>query len=87
MIGRNAEVLVEGLSKPAVKARQAIEAGKARTPRRADQLTGHTRGDEIVVFPGPDSLIGRLVTIKVTDASPLTLQGTPAEGPDVPPIR
>ncbi len=87
MIGRRVEVLVEGPSKPAVKARQAIEAGKARTSRRADQLTGHTRGDEIVVFPGPDSLIGKLVTIEVADASPLTLQGTPAEGPDVPPIR
>lgn len=87
MIGRRVEVLVEGPSKPALKARQAVEGGKVKTSRRVDQLTGHTRGDEIVVFAGPDSLIGRFVTVEVTDASPLTLQGTPAEGPDVPPIR
>ncbi|MDM8009265.1 MAG: tRNA (N6-isopentenyl adenosine(37)-C2)-methylthiotransferase MiaB [Phycisphaerae bacterium] len=87
MIGRRVEVLVEGPSKPALKARQAVEAGKVKTSRRADQLTGHTRGDEIVVFAGPDSLIGRFVTVEVTDASPLTLQGMLAGGPGVSPIR
>jgi tRNA-2-methylthio-N6-dimethylallyladenosine synthase len=87
MIGRWVEVLVEGPSKPALKARQAVEAGKVKTSRRADQLTGHTRGDEIVVFAGPDSLIGRFVTVEVTDASPLTLQGMLAGGPGVSPIR
>ena len=76
MIGRRVEVLVEGLSKPAIKARQAIETGRRKKlSPRTDQLTGRTRGDEIVVFPGPDSLIGRFVMVDVTDASPLTLQG------------
>lgn len=87
MIGRRVEVLVEGPSKPALKARQATEANRAKTSRRTDQLTGHTRGDEIVVFPGPDSLIGKFVVVQVTDASPLTLQGVLADGPGVPPIH
>ncbi len=75
MIGRQVEVLVEGLSKPATKAREA-DGGAKPARRRVDQLTGRTRGDEIVVFCGPDSLVGRFVTVDVTDASPLTLQGS-----------
>lgn len=75
MIGRRVEVLVEGLSKPAFRARQALEAGKTKSSRRAAQLTGRTRGDEIVVFDSPDSVIGQFVTVDVKDATPLTLQG------------
>lgn len=83
MIGRRVEVLIEGLSKPAVRARHAAEIGKVKNPQRLDQLTGRTRGDEIVVFPGPDSLIGRFVTVQVNDATPLTLQGTVADEPSI----
>ena len=36
---------------------------------------GRTRGDEIVVFPGDDSMIGETVNIEVTSATALTLHG------------
>jgi tRNA-2-methylthio-N6-dimethylallyladenosine synthase len=74
LIGRSVEVLVEGYSKAAMKA-QLAEQGEAAAVKwhRPDQLTGRTRGDEIVVFNGPASLIGRLVDVRVTDATWLTL--------------
>jgi tRNA-2-methylthio-N6-dimethylallyladenosine synthase len=76
IIGREVEVLVEGYSKAAMKARQAERvSGEVRSWRRSDQLTGRTRGDEIVVFPGPESLIGRMVRVKVASATALTLHG------------
>ncbi len=73
MIGDEVEVLVEGHSKAAVKARQG--QGRQVSWRRTDQLTGRTRGDEIVVFTGPESLIGRFVAVKITAATALTLHG------------
>jgi tRNA A37 methylthiotransferase MiaB len=38
-------------------------------------LTARSRGDDIVVFTGPESLIGQFVRIKVTSATTLTLHG------------
>jgi tRNA-2-methylthio-N6-dimethylallyladenosine synthase len=74
MIGRSVEVLVEGYSKAAMKAQLAEQGGAAPVRwHRPDQLTGRTRGDEIVVFNGPASLIGRLVNLQVIDATWLTL--------------
>jgi tRNA-2-methylthio-N6-dimethylallyladenosine synthase len=40
-----------------------------------DQLTGRTRGDQIVVYDGPASNIGRLKRVRITAASALTLHG------------
>jgi len=76
MVGREVEVLVEGYSKAAIKAQEAEQSrGQEIGWRRTDQLTGRTRGDEIAVFSGPESLIGRLVRIHVTSATALTLHG------------
>ncbi|GMU22421.1 MAG: tRNA-2-methylthio-N(6)-dimethylallyladenosine synthase [Phycisphaerae bacterium] len=76
LIGRRVEVLVEGYSKAAVKA-QADEQSRGQEVgwRRSDQLTGRTRGDEIVVFTGPESLIGQLATVEIIGATALTLHG------------
>jgi tRNA-2-methylthio-N6-dimethylallyladenosine synthase len=76
MVGREVEVLVEGYSKAAVKAQEAEQSrGHEVSWKRSDQLTGRTRGDEIVVFTGPESLIGQFVRINVTSATALTLHG------------
>jgi tRNA-2-methylthio-N6-dimethylallyladenosine synthase len=75
-IDREVEVLVEGYSKAARKAREAARTGDHYASwKRKDQLTGRTRGDEIVVFTGDESLIGRLVKTKITAATALTLHG------------
>ena len=71
MVGRDVEVLVEGPSKAASKAgRNGGSAGPA-----ANQLVGRTRGDQIVVFEGPASLAGQLLTVRIAGATPLTLMG------------
>ena len=65
-IGQTVEVLVEGHSKAALKARQAAAGqGPEIAWRDADQLTGRSRGDEIVVFSGPESLIGQVVEVEI----------------------
>jgi tRNA-2-methylthio-N6-dimethylallyladenosine synthase len=76
LIGRSVEVLVEGYSKAAIRAQEAEQdRGGEATWRRSDQLTGRTRGDRIVVFPGDASVIGRLVKVRVTGVTALTLHG------------
>ncbi len=75
-IGQTVEVLVEGFSKAAIRAQEAEQSrGHEVGWRRSDQLTGRTRGDQIVVFPGPASLIGRFVRVRITSATALTLHG------------
>ena len=67
-IGQTVEVLVEGPSKSARKGRTEHE----------HQLSGRTRGDHIVVFDAPgkaEQLSGKLVDVKIRDASALTLFG------------
>jgi tRNA-2-methylthio-N6-dimethylallyladenosine synthase len=68
-IGREVEVLVEGPSERAVKG----------LPERGpiSHLTGRTRCDRIAVFPGPERLAGRFVTVRVLDASAVTLFSEP----------
>jgi len=39
------------------------------------QLVGRTRGDQIVVFDGPLSLVGKLVDVAIIDAKQMTLFG------------
>ncbi|HOQ85956.1 MAG TPA: MiaB/RimO family radical SAM methylthiotransferase [Phycisphaerae bacterium] len=76
MVGREIEVLVEGYSKAAIKAQEAEQTrGHEVSWKRSDQLTGRSRGDEIVVFTGPETLIGQFVRIRVTSATALTLHG------------
>jgi tRNA-2-methylthio-N6-dimethylallyladenosine synthase len=67
-LGRQVEVLVEGLSKAAEKhddpAAQQV------------QLTGRTRCDRIVVFDGNRRQIGQVLPIAIVDANAHTLFGT-----------
>ena len=65
-LGKEAKVLVEGLSK-----KSHVNMDKDENP----QLIGRTSGDWIVVFNGPESLTGKFVKVKITSVSPLTLFG------------
>jgi len=66
LIGRQLEVLVEG---------------RSRTPARRegwegqDQLCGRSACDRIVVFDGPERMIGQMVPVRIEDASAVTLFG------------
>ncbi len=66
-VGQTVEVLVEGPSKTA--------ALGATVPSAALQLAGRTWCDRIVVFDGPERLIGRFVPVEIAGASPVTLFG------------
>jgi tRNA-2-methylthio-N6-dimethylallyladenosine synthase len=75
MIGRTVEVLVEGPSK--MTGRPADTGARARSTDHV-QLAGRTRSDQVVVFDGPVSLVGRFVQVAVHDATTLTLHGSTA---------
>ncbi|MHC4065287.1 MAG: tRNA (N6-isopentenyl adenosine(37)-C2)-methylthiotransferase MiaB [Planctomycetota bacterium] len=80
LIGQPVEVLVEGYSKAALKAQEAEQSrGDEVGWRRSDQLVGRTRGDQIVVFIGGSELIARLVHVRITGATALTLFGDVVE--------
>jgi tRNA-2-methylthio-N6-dimethylallyladenosine synthase len=65
-VGETVDVLVEGPSKKTAR-RDGWKGG--------DQLTGRTRCDRIVVFEGPERLLGRVVRVVVEDASAVALFG------------
>ncbi len=70
------EVLVEGPSKAAAKAREAEESPRVQVGwRNESQLVGRTRHDRIVVFEGREELVGQLVSVKITSATALTFHG------------
>ncbi len=73
-IGQTSDVLVEGLSKNALK--QGNETGPL-------QLTGRTLTDHIVVFEGNPRLVGQTVSIHVEEATAFTLFGTVVTGEQV----
>ena len=75
LLGKRVEILVEGLSKTAVKQGTGGPRHAADPGRGPAQLTGRTSCDRIVVFDGPDRLIGRLATVEIHEASPVTLFG------------
>lgn len=52
---------------------EVLVEGESR--KNPDVLTGHTRGNKVVNFVGPKSLIGELVYVKVTNAKTWTLNG------------
>ncbi len=58
---------MEGLSKSALK-----HAAESSGPK---QLTGRTPTDHIVVFDGNPRLIGRMVQVRIEEASAFTLFG------------
>ncbi len=80
-VGRQAEILVEGPSKTARR--------HAADPAAPTQLVGRTRCDRIVVFDGPPSLAGRILSVHIQRAETVTLFGRLAEtapgANDVPP--
>lgn len=89
MIGLVVEVLAEGPSKSALKARQAefarsegvdeemtLPSGPPATAARTEhQLVGRTRGDQIVVFDGTPDMAGALLPVRITSVTPYTLLG------------
>ena len=60
---------------PAAAVATASPVTAAVTEREVIQLSGRTRGDLIVMFEGPESLVGQLVNVKIHRARPLTLFG------------
>lgn len=73
-IGQVVEILVEGPSKWAYKLRGHSHNESTASPPLL-QLTGRTSTDHIVVFDGPQSLMGEIVHVLIEDASPYTLFG------------
>ena len=70
-LGETVDVLVEGPSKSAVKLEgQHDDAGDG-----FGQLTGRTACDRIVVFDGNERLVGRVIAVRVDDATAVTLFG------------
>ena len=67
-VGATVEVLVAG------KSVRFDKQPAAPTPERT-QLQGRTRGDHIVVFDGPERLIGHYVNVPIVSATALTLLG------------
>ncbi len=86
-VGRTYEILVEGLSKTALKNLHGQEfQADAREhdhdlghghdhDDRIPQLVGRTRCDRIVVFPGNPRLIGHLVDVRVESCTQTTMVG------------
>jgi tRNA-2-methylthio-N6-dimethylallyladenosine synthase len=75
-VNRQVEILVEGPSKSPQLNRDAESPAMPSVP----QLVGRTTGDHIVVFSGPENLIGQIVRVKVVKASALTLFAEGAMG-------
>jgi len=74
-IDQTVEVLVEGPSKkPHLNITGGPQPGSTDSKNSPNlQLVGRTPGDHIVVFSGHENLIGKLVSLKVTKVSALTL--------------
>jgi tRNA-2-methylthio-N6-dimethylallyladenosine synthase len=84
LVGQTLEVMVEGVSKlqsrPMAAGGVELGAGFSRRNALLDdeatlQLTGRTRGDQIVIFDGPASLKGDLIDVQITDTRRLSLFG------------
>ena len=87
MLDRTVEVLVEGPSKSAIKAQESEQSrGQEVDPLATlrDQLVGRTQGDQIVVFDGAPQMVGRIMKIAITAATPYTLHGLVADGKTAP---
>jgi tRNA-2-methylthio-N6-dimethylallyladenosine synthase len=72
-IGTAVDVLVEGPSKKAFDGEPGAAASGVFL-----QLTGRTMTDHIVVFDGPQRLVGQTVPVYIDDATAFTLFGTVA---------
>jgi tRNA-2-methylthio-N6-dimethylallyladenosine synthase len=74
LVGRELEVIVEGTSKLRKHTDDAVVVGWEKR-RSLTRLVGRTRGDEIVAFDGPADLVGRIVSVRATGATQLTIHG------------
>ena len=50
--------------------------------RRTSELAGRTTGNTVVNFEAPQSLLGHLVPVRITDSGTFSLRGTLAESGD-----
>ena len=79
-VGRVVPVFVESISaRAAARINEADPAVELGWSRPVTQLSGRTGGDLIVVFDGPESLVGRSVDVVIDRAAPLTLFGHPED--------
>ena len=89
LIGQRVEVLVEGAAKVDPKEQDSAPRDDdgtvlyplGRKPRQirddgTARLTARTRGDHIVSFDGPASLVGTLTHVTITKATPLSLSAS-----------
>ncbi len=89
LIGKSIQVLVEGAAKVDPKEQDSAPRDDdgtvlyplGRKPRQirddgTARLTARTRGDHIVSFDGPASLVGTLAKVTITKATPLSLSAT-----------
>jgi tRNA-2-methylthio-N6-dimethylallyladenosine synthase len=85
MVAQELEVLVEGKAKVDPQAQAApsrdpdgspLVSLSRRRPEGEVRLSARTRGDHIVAFDGPASLIGSLVQVRIDTATGLSLSGT-----------
>jgi tRNA-2-methylthio-N6-dimethylallyladenosine synthase len=86
MIGKTVQVLVEGesklVNKPAYPSSPTVGGVELGWEKRAPamlsektQMTGRTRGDQVVVFPGSTTMVGQMLEVSIVDAKSLTLFG------------
>jgi tRNA-2-methylthio-N6-dimethylallyladenosine synthase len=57
---------------------EVLVEGRSKTNPR--KMTGRTRTNRIVIFEGPEDIIGNLVTIEIKEAKTFNLLGNMAEG-------
>ena len=78
--GQTVDALVEGVSERTQRQRRQGNI-ELRWEKAEDivQLSGRTRGDLIVMFDGPQELVGRIVPVTVQSAKPLALFGALVE--------
>ncbi len=83
MVGQTVRVFVEAVSDRAIRDSDAAYPGSGVTvtlgwskPTTTTQLTGRTDGDLIVCFAADESLVGKIVRVRIDKASPLTLFGS-----------
>jgi tRNA-2-methylthio-N6-dimethylallyladenosine synthase len=76
-VGQQLDVLVESTTKlkGAPPAGEVQLAWQRRRAEGTTRLVGRTAYDEIVAFDGPSELIGRIVRVRATQATSLTILG------------
>ena len=78
-LGRDVEVLVDGVSAPRAHEHEGDDATARSSAPRGLRLTGRTRGNKLVHLAGPIDLLGCAVTVRIEHAGPYALRGTLVE--------